>query len=139
MLTVTRTSFSHDNGTLAIGALTRLSAAETSPLVAQHCPLTQFKTPGDHHIWSAAWATDTLQQAVAAKAYVVTLKNGIKNIDSHQADFLQGAAQALVLAGAPLGLDEQAEARIEGAGGEEPGAVGVEDGQCGLVVDRGGC
>ena len=29
----------HDNGTLAIGALTRLSAAETSPLVAQHCPL----------------------------------------------------------------------------------------------------
>jgi len=29
----------HDNGTLAIGALTRLSAAERSPLVAQHCPL----------------------------------------------------------------------------------------------------
>jgi CO/xanthine dehydrogenase FAD-binding subunit len=29
----------HDNGTLAIGALTRLSAAERSPLVAQLCPL----------------------------------------------------------------------------------------------------
>lgn len=28
-----------DNGALAIGALTRLSAAETSPLVARHCPL----------------------------------------------------------------------------------------------------
>ena len=28
-----------DDGALAIGALTRLSAAETSPLVAQHCPL----------------------------------------------------------------------------------------------------
>ncbi len=28
-----------DNGTLAIGALTRQSAAELSPLVAQHCPL----------------------------------------------------------------------------------------------------
>ena len=29
----------HDNGMLAIGALTRLSAMEMSPLVAQHCPL----------------------------------------------------------------------------------------------------
>ena len=29
----------HDGGTLAIGALTRLSAAEASPLVARHCPL----------------------------------------------------------------------------------------------------
>jgi len=28
-----------DNGTLVIGALTRLSAAETSPLVARQCPL----------------------------------------------------------------------------------------------------
>ncbi len=29
----------HDNGMLTIGALTRLSAAERSPLVAQHWPL----------------------------------------------------------------------------------------------------
>src|SRR3972149_1215946 len=28
-----------DNGTLAIGALTRLSAAETAPFVVRHCPL----------------------------------------------------------------------------------------------------
>ena len=31
---------------------------------------------------------------------------------------LQGAGEALVLAGAPLGLDEEAEALVEGEGGE---------------------
>lgn len=40
-------------------------------------------TPGDYHGWAAAWATDSLQQAGAAKAYVVTLTNGIKHVDSH--------------------------------------------------------
>ena len=45
--------------------------------------IAQFTTPGDHHTWAAVWATDSLQQAVAAKAYTVTLKNGIKNVDTH--------------------------------------------------------
>ena len=40
-------------------------------------------TPGDHHTWAVAWASDSLQQAVAAKAYTVTLGKGIKHVDSH--------------------------------------------------------
>lgn len=40
-------------------------------------------TPGDHHTWAVVWATDSLQQAVTAKAYTLTLAKGIKNVDSH--------------------------------------------------------
>lgn len=40
-------------------------------------------TPGDYHTWAAVWATDSLQQAVAAKAYTVNLASGIKHVDSH--------------------------------------------------------
>jgi len=32
---------------------------------------------------AVAWASDSLQQAVAAKAYTVTLGKGIKHVDSH--------------------------------------------------------
>ena len=40
-------------------------------------------TPGDHHTWAVAWATDSLEQAVATNAYTVNLASGIKHVDSH--------------------------------------------------------
>jgi len=38
---------------------------------------------GDYHTWAAVWATDSLQQVVAVKAYTVNLASGIKPVDSH--------------------------------------------------------
>ena len=41
---------------------------------------------GDHHAWAAAWATDSLQQAVATQAYVVSLTNGQRKTAHHSAE-----------------------------------------------------
>ena len=48
------------------------------------------KTPGDHHDWPAAWATDALHQAVASRAYPSSLKSGSVKVDHHgDADYVQ--------------------------------------------------
>ena len=57
-------------------------AAGLRPLVTPQA-IAAAATPGDHHTWAVAWASDSLQQAVAAKAYTVTLGKGIKHVDSH--------------------------------------------------------
>jgi len=40
-------------------------------------------TPGDHHGWPAAWATDGLTRANTGKLYVVSLTAGRTKINAH--------------------------------------------------------
>ena len=57
-------------------------AAGLRPLVTPSA-IAAASTSGDYHTWAAVWTTDSLQQARAAKAYTVTLANGIKHADAH--------------------------------------------------------
>ena len=45
-----------------------------------------YKTPGDHHTWAAAWATESLQQAVKSRIYDVSLRDGQVKTNSHGDD-----------------------------------------------------
>ena len=57
-----------------------LSKKWTSALEAQ------YRTSGNHHTWAAAWATDSLQQAVKSGVYDVKLKNGHVETNTHGED-----------------------------------------------------
>jgi S1/P1 nuclease len=57
-------------------------AAGLAPMVTQEA-VSKYTTAGDRHDWAAVWAGDSVQQAVAAQAYTVTLTNGVKHVDSH--------------------------------------------------------
>ena len=46
-----------------------------------------YRTPGDHHAWpGAAWATESLRQAVKSRIYDVSLRNGQVKTNSHGDD-----------------------------------------------------
>ena len=53
-------------------------------------------TPGDHHDWPAAWATDALHRAAANHVYPSSLKNGRIKLDTHG-----GAVSVLAIIVAP--------------------------------------
>ena len=63
-----------------------LARALSAKWKAQPSIASAYKTPGDHHAWPAAWATDSLQQAVKSRIYDVSLRNGQVKTNSHGDD-----------------------------------------------------